>query len=527
MLTLANSTNPAFMANKAIEMIKVRQILRLYEQGHSKVQISILTGVARNTVKRYLRKFIAGQYTYERVSGLSDHELEMLFGRDEEPQFDPRFDALQKLLPEINKQLKRKGMTLLKLWEQYREKYPDGYKITQFCYYHSQYNRGTNPVMHQEHKAGDKMYIDFAGEKMKIVDAKTGELRAVEVFAAILGSSQLTYVEAVYSQKKEDLILACENAMHFFGGVPAAIVPDNLKSAVTKSSKYEPLINETFADFAEHYGTAVIPARAYRPKDKSLVEGIIKIIYTRIYLSIDKQTFFTLSELNEAIKRELEHHNNALLKGRDYSRRQQFEEIEKSALMGLPVYRYEFKQQKLVTVMKIGHVGLSVDKHYYSVPYRFIGKKVKILYTSTQVEIFHKYERIAAHSRDMRKYQYSTQSEHLASAHRYLSDWTAEKFIEQARSIHEDVALYICKVIEGKAHPEQAYKSCSGILSLARKVGPDRLIKACQRAHLFGVFNYPIVVQILEKKLDSFRTDTEELIPMPKHDNIRGADYYQ
>lgn len=177
--------------------------------------------------------------------------------------------------------------------------------------------------------------------------------------------------------------------------------------------------------------------------------------------------------------------------------------------------------------MKNGHVGLSVDKHYYSVPYRFIGKKVKVLYTSTQVEIFYRYERIGAHSRDMRKYQYTTLNEHLASAHRYLSDWTAEKFIEQGRALHEDVALYICKVIEGKSHPEQAYKSCSGILNLARKVGPDRLIKACQRAHLFGVFNYPIVVQILEKKLDAFRADTEDVISMPQHDNIRGSDYYQ
>jgi transposase len=381
--------------------------------------------------------------------------------------------------------------------------------------------------MHQEHKAGDKMYIDFAGEKMNIVDEQTGEVRTVEVFAAILGSSQLTYVEAVHSQKKEDLILACENAMHFFGGVPAAIVPDNLKSAVTKSSRYEPLINETFADFAEHYGTAVIPARAYRPKDKSLVEGVIKIIYTRIYTAINKQTFFTLSALNAAIRIALEDHNNALLKGRDYSRRQQFEEIEKSALLALPVYRYEFKQHKLVTVMKNGHVGLSVDKHYYSVPYRFIGKKVKILYTSIQVEIYFKYERIAAHSRNMRKYQYTTLNEHLASSHRYISEWTAEKFIEQARLIDEDVARYICKVIEGKSHPEQAYKSCSGILSLARKVGNQRLIKACQRAHLFGVFNYPIVVQILDKKLDNFRADTEQNLSMPTHENIRGGDYYQ
>ncbi len=181
----------------------------------------------------------------------------------------------------------------------------------------------------------------------------------------------------------------------------------------------------------------------------------------------------------------------------------------------------------MVTVMKNGHVGLSVDKHYYSVPFRFIGKKVKILYTSTQVEIFFRYERIAVHGRNQRKYQYTTVNEHLASAHRYLSDWTADKFIEQAKLIHADVAAYICKVIDGKAHPEQAYKSCSGILNLARKVGIQRLINACRRANQYGIYNYPIIVQILDKKLDVFSPESEHINAMPDHDNIRGGDYYQ
>jgi transposase len=516
------------MANKTIAMIQIRQILRLYLQGKSKLQIVMLTGVSRNTVRRYLRKFDEGQYTYETINNLADHELEALFGSAERPAGSTtKLQALQDLFPELSKQLKRRGMTLQRLWEQYHEQYPEGYRRSQFCLHFHQYVRGTNPVMHLEHKAGDKTYIDFAGDKLSIVDPHTGEERKVEVFAAILGCSQLTYVEATHSQKTEDLINVTENAFHYFGGTTAAIVPDNLKSAVTRSSKYEPQINETFADFAEHYGTAVIPARAYRPRDKSLVEGMIKIIYTKIYVPLKQRTFTSLEELNAAIRILLEELNNAHLKGRDYSRRQQFEELEREELQHLPAYRYEFKRQLIVTVMKNGHAGLSADKHYYSVPFRFIGKKVKILYTSTQVEIFYRYERIAVHARNQRKYQYTTASEHLASAHRYLSDWTADKFIEQAKIIHTDVATYICKVIEGKSHPEQAYKSCSGILSLARKVGNQRLINACRRADQYGIYNYPIIVQILDKKLDVFSPESEHIKSMPDHSNIRGGDYYQ
>lgn len=516
------------MANKTIAMIQIRQILRLHTQGKSKLQIVMLTGVSRNTVKRYLRRFDEGHYTYEAISKLTDHELEMHFGNaDKTGGPNAKLQTLQNLFPELSKQLKRKGMTLQKLWEEYHGQYPEGYRRSQFCLHFHQYVCGNNPVMHLEHKAGDKTYIDFAGDKLSVFNPQTGEERKVEVFAAILGCSQLTYVEAVNSQKTEDLINVTENAFQYFGGVTAAIVPDNLKSAVTKSSKYEPQINETFADFAEHYGTAVIPARAYRPRDKSLVEGMVKIIYTRIYTSLRQRAFTSLEELNAAIRILLEELNNAHLKGRDYSRRQQLEELERGELQSLPAYRYEFKRPLMVTVMKNGHVGLSADKHYYSVPFRFIGKKVKILYTSTQVEIFFRYERIAVHPRNQRKYQYTTSNEHLASAHRYLSDWTADKFIEQAKAVHAEVAAYICKVIDGKAHPEQAYKSCSGILSLARKVGTQRLINACRRANQYGIYNYPIIVQILDKKLDVFSPESEHITSMPSHDNIRGGDYYQ
>ena len=381
--------------------------------------------------------------------------------------------------------------------------------------------------MRMEHKVGDKLYVDFAGERLTIVDKQTGEIQQVEIFVAILGASQLTYVEAVMSQQKEDFIGACENALHYYGGVPAAIVPDNLKSAVTKSSKYEPVLNESFADFAEHYSTTILPAMAYRPRDKALVENAVRIIYTRIYAKLNELVFFTLEELNSNILIALEEHNNLLLTGRNYSRRQQFEEVERSALEPLPPLRFELKKQVFVTVMKNGHVSLSADKHYYSVPYRFIGKKIKLMYSSHTVDVFYNYERIAQHKRLKSPYNYTTDKEHLASTHRFVSDWTPERFLKWAVDIHEDVHLYILKILNRKQHPEQAYKSCVGILGFAKKVGNDRLIKACQRALGYEMYNYKIIQRILEKGLDKETEEETEHLEMPSHDNIRGEEYYK
>jgi transposase len=379
-----------------------------------------------------------------------------------------------------------------------------------------------------EHKVGDKLYIDFAGDKLHFTCPRSGQQQPVEVFVAILGASQLTYVEGVMSQQKEELIAVCENTLHYYQGVPAAIVPDNLKSAVTRSSKYEPTLNETFADFASHYGTTILPARAFRPRDKALVENAVRLIYSRIYVKVRAGRYHSLAELNAAIREALEVHNNTLLRGRNYSRRQQFEEIERAALMPLPALRYELKKQLFATVAKNGHVGLGPDKHYYSVPYRFIGKKVKLLYSGHTVEIYYNYERIALHRRSKSPYQYTTEKEHLASTHRFVSEWTPERFADWAGSIHEDVRLYVLKVLDRKQHPEQAYKSCVGILSFAKKVGHERLIKACQRALGYGAYNYKTIQKILELQLDQKDTPEEtDQLSMPLHDNIRGGRYYQ
>ena len=513
-------------------MTKIKYILRSYAQGKGTKSISSSLGIARNTVKKYLRDFQQLPISYEEALSLTDSEQYQLFHGEkakEKTTSNKRKEVLEELLPDYCKRLKKKGVTRHMLHAEYIQLHPDGYAQSRFKDFIRLYLERSRPIMHLEHKAGDKMYIDFAGNKQKIVDNETGEIQPIEVFVAILPCSQLTYVEAVRSQKKEDLIKATENALLYFEGVLKVIVPDNLKSAVTRSNKYEAQLNEDFASFAEHYGCTVIPARAYKPRDKALVEGAIKLIYRSIYTKLEERTFYDLSSLNAAIRVALEIHNNALFSGRDYSRREQFEDIEKESLRDLNPIRYELKKQIIVTVMKNGHIRLSEDAHYYSVPYQYIGKKVKVLYTSTQVEIYYSYEKIAVHERSYSRFKYTSNNEHLASNQRSFTDWNPEKFITEASSIHNDVAGYITKVMEEKKHPEQAYKSCSGILSFARRVGHKRLINACRWADSQGLYNYPAIERILKNRQDEVPLE-EESATQPiilLHENIRGKEYYK
>jgi transposase len=514
------------MANKSISMQKLRQVIRLHVQGKGSKTISSMLGVSRNTIKKYLHIFHSSRIDYEEFCSKSDSELSLLFMvRESQTEKSERLITLERLLPDICKQLKRKGVTREQLHKEYLIQHPCGYARSRFNNYINLYLGQANPVMRIEHKAGEKMYIDFTGRKLHL-KRESGDLVSVEVFVATLGCSQLTYVEAVMSQKKEDLIRACENALHYFEGVPQAIVPDNLKSAVSKGSKYEATINPDFASFAEHYSTVVVPARAYKPRDKSLVEGAIKLIYRSIYCKLEGRTFYELESLNAAIRVALEIHNTTPFSGRNYSRRSQFEEIERAALGKLNPLRYEVKEQLLVTVSKNSHVRLSKDIHNYSVPYKYIGKKVKILYTSQTVEIYYRYELIASHARSIRKFQYTTNPEHLASRHRFITEWTPENFIRQAEAIDEDVAHYIGKVLELKPFPEQAYKSCSGILGFVRRVGAERLINACRIANSFGQYGYPTIADILNRHLDSLQVEGE-LPSIPVHSNIRGKEYFQ
>ncbi|HXB40686.1 MAG TPA: IS21 family transposase [Bacteroidia bacterium] len=507
-------------------MCNIRHILRLHTQNQTTTEIILQTGIARNVLKKLIQEFKESGLTFAEINELSDTDLAELFTKPEEEPVSEKLQTLLNLFPHIERELKRKGVTKVLLWEEYIKKHPDGVQWSQFKKTFRKWKTRVVPIMHKEHKAGDKLYIDYAGDKLSIIDKESGEAKPVEVFVAILGASQLTFVEAVMTQTKGDFIPACEDALHYIGGVPAAIVPDNLRSAVTKSNRYEPTINETFADFAEHYNTTILPARAYKPKDKALVEIAINIIYTRIYAKLRNEKFYSLEELNSAIAIALEEHNNLPITGRNYSRRQQFENMERAALLPLPSLRYEFKKRFSATVLRHGHVSLSADKHYYSVPYHYIGKKVKVMYSRYNVEIFYNYERIAVHKRLQSAYKYTTDAEHLPAAHRFVYELTTDRLLSQADEIHRDVRLYISKIINKKQHQEQAYKICLGILSLAPKFGNDRLIGACQRALDYGIYNYRTIKRILESGLEK-NVDSIESVKMPEHENIRGKDYYQ
>lgn len=394
------------MANKTTDMSKIRKVIKLYSDGKSKLFISSYLSLSRNTVKKYISLFEVLGLSFELIHEKTDAELELLFSHTAEESVSPKLQTLYDYFPVAERELKKVGVTIYRTWEQYIALHPHGFKSTQFRYYYKIWAKQVNPVMHMNHKSGDKMYIDYAGKTLAVTDKKSGEIKSVQFFVAILGASQYTYAEASLSQQKEDFVRSVENALHFFQGVPAAIVPDNLKSAVIKSSRFEPTLNETFADLAEHYGTTILPARAYKPRDKSLVEGAVKILYRRIYTHLKETPFYSLEELNHRIWELLKTHNDSKLTARPYSRRELFLEDEKHNLCPLPQARFEIKYQSHATVMQNGHVLLSQDKNYYRVPYQYLRKKVKLLYTSSAVEIFHKYNRIAIHMRNYKPYVY-------------------------------------------------------------------------------------------------------------------------
>ena len=512
-------------------MSKVKSIIKLYTQGVSKKLISERSSLPRNSVKKYIRLFLASGKSPEEIEWMNDADLEQMFltmNTRSHLEDSARYKSLIKFFPTMEKALKVKGTTKGMLWQQYYKQNPGGYMPAQFKYHYMLWQKARHPVMHIEHKAGEKMYVDYAGDKLHIVDPLSGEVIPVEVFVGILGASQLTYVEATYTQKKEDFITSCENALYYFGGVPNAIITDNLKSAVIKSSRYEPTLNEAFRDFVGHYTMAALPAAPYKPKYKALVEGAVKIIYRTIYGSVNEKVYSSIELLNCSIRTALEEHNNRLLTNRPYSRRELFEEIERATLNSLPQKKYEIKRRNLATVMKNNYVCLAEDKHYYSVPYRFIGKKVTMLYTQNEVEIFYRYERIALHQRNRHLYGHTTETDHLASQHRYISEWNPDKFIERAEEVGPDAKEYIIGLLGIKQHPEQSYRSCQGVLSFAARAGKERLNNACKRALQYGDFGYHTIRTILEKGLD-FNTESElsEDKTLPSHNNIRGKNYYK
>jgi len=513
------------MANKPIAMSKLKTLIRLYVESASKSKIARSTGLSRNTVKSYLQKVETLSLAKEDLLSLGEEELYKLLQQQVVQPSNSRQTDLYRFFRYMEKELRKPGVTRKLLWNEYIQQFPDGYQLSQFNHLFLRWRGTEKPAFKIEHKAGDKVYIDYAGKKLPYVDLETGELCQADVFVSILGASQLIYVDASTGQKKEDLVSSVQEAFTYYEGVPQAIVPDNLKSAVKKSHRYEPTINELFQDFADHYQTVVLPARAYHPKDKALVEGAVKIIYREIYAHLRNRPPSSLEELNLAIKPLLEQLNNRKLTTGSLSRRQLFEQVEKKYLKPLPAQPYQIKETTWVTVMKTGHVLLHKDKHYYSVPFRYIGKKVKLVWSKDQVKIYVKFQCVATHKRSKAAYNYTTKKEHLASTHKFMTDWSPDYFRKWAREIHPHVEHLIIAILEKKKYPEQAYRSCIGVLSLAKKVGKPRLAAACSKALEYDACNYKTVADILQRGLDF--TQEADSTDLPSHQNIRGNKYYK
>ena len=513
---------------KRITMNVLKQVIRLRCQHTPIKTIVRALGVARNTVKSYIREIEKRELSYSELLGMEDEVLEALFKNSEAT--DGRFETLQQMLPYFARELNRTGVNRWVLWNEYKQQHPTGYQHTQFCHYLQQYLQSGKGTLHIEQQPGDKLYIDFTGKKLRWVDHSTGEEHPTEVFVAVLGHSQLTYVEAVSSQKQEPFLQALDNALRFFGGVPKAIVPDNLKSAVIKSNRYEPEINQALTDLANHYQTTILPARSYKPRDKAWVENTIRTVYSRVFAPLRDQIFDSLEALNRAISQQLEKHNNQPFQGESFSRRQRFTENEQQCLVPLPAERYEYRQFRWQTVNKNGHIRIKEDKHYYSVPYRYIGRKVKVVLTQRHIALWYNGDRIALHPRDFRAYKYSTVADHLASHHRFVADWNADRFLQWAAGLHPEIGEFIKAVLDSKAYPEQAYRSCVGILAFEKKVGKQRLHDACLRAAHYHAFNYKTIAGILKNGLETDQpkaTGEQSDLNLPDHPNIRGAENFE
>ena len=516
------------MARKRTGMKKIREVIRLKSTTKmSDRQIARALNISRPVVVKYWQGFNSSGLLFEQIEEMADSALVRLI---EKPRIEKcsKYQQLVQYFPYFVMELKRTGVTLQLLWEEYKQKHLEGFQYSQFCYHFLIWRNASEVWMHIKHKAGDKMFVDYAGDKLTYVDRKSGKEIPVETFVAILGASGLTYAEGSVSQQKEEWIRSNERAFWYFGGTSDAIVPDNLLSAVRHADRYEPEINPDFAEFAEYYSTVIIPTRVREARDKALVENAVRLIYQRIYAPLRNRSFYSLAELNEAIWELLEEHNNKAFQRLKISRRELFERTERSALKPLPAERYPMKETKWVTVQFNYHVELREDLHYYSVPHYLYKKapktKVKMVFDERIVAIYYDNIRIAQHIRDRSPNGYSTLPEHMPAEHRFYAEWSPQRMLKWAKAIGEEVALVIEKVLDSRKHPEQAYKVCLGILNLSKGYGAERLKKACKQANRFGTYSLKRIESMLKLALEEEKHPELELIPT--HENIRGSNYY-
>lgn len=513
------------MAGKRIEMKDVRSIVLMLEQGYGTKHIAKALGISRNTVKSYRDSIAEKKLSSTDLLKIPEEQLEKFFTAGP-PDDDPRMGPLLKVFQGMEKELERVGVTRFLLWTEYARSVPDAYSYAQFCKLYRDFTYKCDATMHMEHEPGEKLYVDFTGKKFPYVDKDTGEVLGAEVFIASLGYSDATYLEACRSQTVPDFIMCLRHALEYFGGVPKILVPDNLKSAVINPDKYEAELNSVLRQFADHYKTTVIPARSLHPKDKAIVERHVIVAYQQVFAVLRNDTFFSIPEINIGIQKPLEALNERKFQGKPFSRKDLFNE-EKDLLSPLPEYPFEFNKQKWARVMKNCYVQLMDDCHYYSVPFRYIGCRVILSYNSREVNVFFKGERIAYHTRDYAKFKYTRIDEHLPSTHKFVTEWNPEKFIGMGAQVSPFVQEYIERILSRKEPPEQLYKSCMGVISLGKRLGNDRLIKACRLGLQVGAVNYTFIKTTLANKTENLCDGMESTeIPLPKHDNIRGKNIF-
>jgi transposase len=503
----------------------MRSILRLtYEQGLSVRAVSERLKLSKTTVSTYvLRAREAGLTAWPLPPGYDDDAAieRLVFRRVGRPPQDLDEPDWAVMAQEI----KRKGVTLLLLWQEYRAAHPNGYGYTWFCTRFMSFQRRTHVSFRNRHEAGAVMQTDYAGHTVPVVDPVTGVITQAQIFVAVLGASSFTFAMASASQKLPDWIDAQCRALSFIGGVPRAIVCDNLKAGVAKALWFEPTLNATFAAMAEHYDTTILPTRSRRPRDKGKVEGAVLIVERWILARLRNRQFFNLAELNAAIAVLLTDLNDRPMRHVGKSRRALFEDIERSALASLPAAPFEYAEWKNARVHPDYHV--EVDKTFYSVPHRLIGRQVDVRLTHRVVEIFYDHARVASHMRTSQRRGHVTVSEHMPKAHQRYANMSPASLIDRANKTGPNTATLVERLMRDKPHPEQGYRSAMGILSLARRYERERLEAACDRALTIGAVSYSSVNAILKAGFDKIPPATKPAKPTPAHGNIRGGSYYQ
>jgi transposase len=512
------------MAQERLTMRKIAEVLRLkWECGLSNRTIARSCSIAHSTVAEYLRHAHEAGLSWPLPAGMGEDTLyELLFPKASQPS--------SRVIPcpdwsFVHTELRKKGVTLRLLWIEYREAHPDGYGYSQFCTLYREWAKHLRPSMRLSHKGGEKVFVDYAGQTVPIVNPHTGEVHEAQIFVGVLGASNYTYAEAHESQELPNWVGAHVRMFAFFGGVTDVVVPDNLKAGVKHPCRYEPDLNPTYQDLAQHYGTAVIPARVRKPKDKAKAEVGVQVVERWILARLRNRTFFSLAELNQAIRELLEELNTRPMEHLERSRRQLFEELDQPALKPLPETPYEFATWKKARVNIDYHIEF--EKHYYSVPYTLIHKEVYVRATQSMIEVFHNNRRVASHRRVKFPGRHTTVSEHMPIAHQKYLEWSPERLTRWTQTIGPHTAQLVQVLLDSRPHPEQAYRSCLGLLRLGDRYGQERLEAACRRALPAGIHSYKGVKNILDAKLDQAELEELPTLIPDTHANIRGQAYYR